>query len=99
MKPTSVYLLTIKILTTRSNQLIGFGIISERIVLIIQRLNIKNKLKSRGQASLFFVDEEADEEATLAAKLSAVRRLREAAAKSARVAPARVTMGHFNVYG
>ena len=48
MKPTSVglSLLTIKIFTPRSNQLIEFGMIPERIVLIIQRVSIKRKLKA-----------------------------------------------------
>ena len=73
MKPTSVGLLTIKIFSPLSNQLIGFS-------LIVQRTKIKLKLKAHGQAFFVFLLRSD-------VGCKAVRRLsdREAAAKGARV--------------
>ena len=73
MKPTSLGLLTIKIFSPLSNQLIGFS-------LIVQRTKIKLKLKAHGQAFFVFLLRSD-------VGCKAVRRLsdREAAAKGARV--------------
>ena len=73
MKPTSVGLLTIKIFSPLSNQLIGFS-------LIVQRTKIKLKLKAHGQAFFVFLLRSD-------VGCKAVHRLsdREAAAKGARV--------------